>query len=456
VGEGKQNGIRVGRAARVAKLGGMALRLAGDATAAAGRLGAGRAAAEAVLHRRAAATLRKAFGELKGLPMKVGQMLSYVDDMIPPEHREVYREALRELQTLTRPVRWETMERVIAEELGAPPDEIFASFDREPIAAASIGQVYRATLGDGTEVAVKVQYPAIAEAIANDLRNADTIVSAMSFVLPRVEVEQTLSNVKERLLEECDYEAEAAYQARFAALWAGDPDIRVPAVLSELSRRRVLVTELARGRSFHDIAEHGSEAARNRAGEAIFRFAFRSLYVHGLFNADPHPGNYLFDDDGRVTFLDFGCVQSFPREAREAMFRLRHAVVGGVRGPALRDAVVGAFGLPVDLDDQLWKMIEEMLAITFLPLTAAQPYRHGRSHTEQITRSTMQAKLAAVRTVFKTGIQEVKQPGLVFLSRINFGLMSLLAMLEAEGHFRAAMDAIDAEAGLEPVPLGGR
>ena len=213
----------------------MAAGIAGGAALAAGRLAtAGVAGAEAELHRRTAKSLRKALSELKGLPMKLGQMLSYVDDAVPAEYRAIYRETLRDLQAHVRPVAFAAMRTVMTEELGRAPELVFDDLDPVPIAAASIGQVYRARLrqGDGepVRVAVKVQYPGIADAVDSDLRNMTGLVQTLGRVLPRFEIEQTLADVTSRLREECDYVRELEHQRAFAHLWAGPDDVFVPQV----------------------------------------------------------------------------------------------------------------------------------------------------------------------------------------------------------------------------------
>src|SRR5262245_34184683 len=170
----------------------MAAGLAGDVAVAVAALG--KSAGEE-FHRRAAERLLSRLGEMKGLPMKLGQMLSYVDDMVPPEHRSIYRDTLSALRIRSRPMPLDTFEQA----------QKFASFEREPIAAASIGQVYRAVMKDGTRAAVKIQYPGIKEAIESDLKNIDTLLSAASIVLPRVELENTIADITARIGEECDY-----------------------------------------------------------------------------------------------------------------------------------------------------------------------------------------------------------------------------------------------------------
>ncbi|MCO4760117.1 MAG: AarF/ABC1/UbiB kinase family protein [Myxococcales bacterium] len=443
--------VRSSRLGRVAMLGGMAARLAGDAASAAGRLASSASsdAAAKTLHKGVSKTLVRHLGEMKGLPMKLGQMLSYIDDWVPAEHRETYRETLQELQVRSRPMLWESIETMMREDLGASPDELFASFDRTPIAAASIGQVYRAALHDGRQVAVKVQYPGIADAVASDLKNIDSIIRALSVALPKVDVEQSLRDVSSRLLEECDYAAELAHQQAFVAAWAHDDDMIVPDVVPELCGARVLTTEFIEGRRWDDMLTDSSPAERSQYGLAIFRFVFHSMYVHGRFNGDPHPGNYLFLPDGKVAFLDFGCVQAYDRDSLERFAHVRNLAQRSVRGSDFRAAAISAYGLPAEADDEMWDAFEDYLYLSFEPLLAAQPYFYDRDYTMRLAKRTAEMKLLVAKKLFKTGIFDTKRPGAVFLHRINFGLNSILAQLGAEADWPAEVDAIYRAGGFE-------
>jgi predicted unusual protein kinase regulating ubiquinone biosynthesis (AarF/ABC1/UbiB family) len=171
--------------------------------------------------------------------------------------------------------------------------------------------VHRARLADGSDVAVKVQYPGVAEAIRADLANVGVLYRFVGLMYPTLEPEPVVAELRSRITEELDYEREADNQERFATRFDGHPLIHVPRVVRLLSTRRVLCTELVAGRPFADAVTAPAEL-RNRWGEAIYRFVFSSILEAGMFNGDPHPGNYLFHDDGRVTFLDFGCVKYFP------------------------------------------------------------------------------------------------------------------------------------------------
>ncbi len=268
------------------------------------------------LHRKTAERLVETFGKMKGLPMKVGQILSFMDGVIPVEYQEVYRKTLGTLQVRAAPYSWEQMKITFEEEFGASPDSIFARFDHNPIAAASIGQVYRAQLKDGREVAVKVQYPEIAEALSSDLKNVEVIVKALRAVMPKMDNEQFSQDFLTRFREELDYVREAESQSLFLKRWKGDSRIVIPAPVDDLCRRRVLVTEFQSGKSFAEIAAVSDAQTKSAYGETLFWFVCHSIFSYGLFNADPHPGNFLFQEGARVVCLDFGCVQRYSDESR--------------------------------------------------------------------------------------------------------------------------------------------
>ncbi len=259
-----------------------------------------------------------ALGQMKGAAMKLGQFASFIDtEFLPDEYREIYQEQLAKLRTDAPSMPWEKVEKVLAEEYdGEPLSEMFAEFDREAFAAASIGQVHRAELLDGRQVAVKIQYPGIAEALDADLRNAGTIVRLARALAPGLDAKAIADELRERVMEELDYEYEAQNQRSFSRAYRGHPFIYVPEVITRLSRRRVLVTELVEGLGFEQVKQLPHDE-RSRFGEIVFRGSIGSIYHLQHFNADPHPGNYILMADGRVAFLDFGMTKKLDREQIE-------------------------------------------------------------------------------------------------------------------------------------------
>jgi predicted unusual protein kinase regulating ubiquinone biosynthesis (AarF/ABC1/UbiB family) len=289
-------------------------------------------ASEAALARRQLETAKQivaALGTMKGAAMKLGQVMSFLDvGLVEEEHREEFQRELAKLRDAAPTVSFKQMKRVIEDDLEAPIKELFAHFDEEPIAAASIGQVYRATLADGREVAVKVQYPGVAAAVRADMQNMDMIMRLLKRMTPGMDSKAIAAEIRERIGEELDYELEAQNQRSLARIFAGHPFIVVPDVVMSCSRERVLVSEFVEGVGFEQLKQR-SQAERDRIGEIVFRFFLGCLYRHRQFSGDPHPGNFLLLDDGRVAFLDFGLFKRMEREPVELELACQRAVSEG-------------------------------------------------------------------------------------------------------------------------------
>jgi predicted unusual protein kinase regulating ubiquinone biosynthesis (AarF/ABC1/UbiB family) len=293
----------------------------------------GEEASEDAMARRQLETAKQivaVLGTMKGAAMKLGQVMSFLDvGLVSPEHRDEFQRELAKLRDAAPTVSFKQMRRVIEDDLEEPISKVFASFDAEPIAAASIGQVYRATLKDnGREVAVKVQYPGVAGAVRADLQNLEMLMRLLKRMTPGMDVKAIAEEIKERIGEELDYELEAQNQRSLARIFAGHPFIVVPDVISSLSRERVLVSEYVTGVGFEELKGR-SQAERDRLGEIIFRFFVGCLYRHRQFSGDPHPGNFLLQEDGRVAFLDFGLFKRMEREPVELELACQRAVVEG-------------------------------------------------------------------------------------------------------------------------------
>jgi len=269
-------------------------------------------------HLEAAERMVDVLGTMKGAAMKIGQLASFIDtEFIPEEYRELYQEKLATLRSEAPSMPWKKVKSVLEEEWdGEPIEELFQDFDHEATAAASIGQVHRAVLPDGRKVAVKVQYPGIAEALRADLQNAQMLMRMAKALAPGLDARAAAAELKERVLEELDYEYEAQNQRAFSRAYRGHPFVYVPDVITRLSRRRVLVTEWVDGHGF-DYVKELPQDEKDRFGEIVFRFCFGSIYHIQHFNADAHPGNYLLMDDGKVAFLDFGMTKQLDKEQIE-------------------------------------------------------------------------------------------------------------------------------------------
>ena len=366
-------------------------------------------------------------GNMKGALMKVGQMASYLDDGLP----EPMRLALSQLQSNAPPMAVELVRIELERELGKPMSDIFVQFDDEPIASASIGQVHRAIirLADGTEkaVAVKVQYPGVAEAIDADLRTADLLGAMLAFGFKSLNPEDMVAEIKDRLREELDYKREAANQQLFVDFYKGHPFIHVPEVFHEFSTGRILMTELVAGHSFAEVCEWSQEE-RDMAGEAIFRFVFRSLYRFRAFNGDPHPGNYIFHGEGKVSFLDFGLIKHFTQDEMHMFQSMVKAAVLDHDMDAYRRVIEDAGMLQLDAPFTTQEA-GDYFAHFYEPVRESRDMEWSTTYATSIVRHTFDrtSPIAQYATVPKS---------FVFIQRINLGLYAVLGQLRSRGNYR--------------------
>jgi predicted unusual protein kinase regulating ubiquinone biosynthesis (AarF/ABC1/UbiB family) len=346
--------LPTGRVARTARVGGLVtgqgLRWAGMRTANRVRTPERAAAAQS---ERTAALVRQLvdqLGEMRGAAMKVGQMISMVEfEGLPEEERDELQAKLAALRDDVPPVPFADLEKLMSKEFGGPLTRVFADFDERAFAAASIGQVHRATTLDGEDVVVKIQYPGVAEAVETDLRNATLLLPLLRRLAPGLDARALLSELRERIAEELDYELEASNQRRIERIVRGHPFVRVPRVDMALSTRRVLVSEYVEGEGFETV-RRAPEAERDRYGEIVFRFFFGLLYRNRIALGDPHPGNYLLCPDGKVCFLDFGLL----RDIDASRIDRERAIALAVReqdADALKAALIDGGYLPADRAD---------------------------------------------------------------------------------------------------------
>jgi predicted unusual protein kinase regulating ubiquinone biosynthesis (AarF/ABC1/UbiB family) len=321
---------RVGRTARIGGLAaGQAIRQAGTHVGNVARNREGRQAALERRHIEAAEQIVEALGHMKGAAMKLGQVLSFLDvGLVPEDYREEFQRKLGRLRDAAPTVTFKEMRKVIEEELEEPLDEVFDEFEEEPIAAASIGQVYRARLHDGRLVAIKVQYPVVAAAVRADMQNLGLILRVLKRIAPGMDPKAIGEEIRNRIEEELDYELEASNQRTLARIFRGHPFIFVPDVVTTLSRERVMVSEYVHGTGFEELKGYPQED-RDRIGEILFRFYFGCLYRHRQFSGDPHPGNSMLLEDGRMAFLDFGLFKRMPPGTVELEIEVARAIIEG-------------------------------------------------------------------------------------------------------------------------------
>ncbi len=339
---------RVGRTAKIGGLAaGQAIRQAGTRAANVTRTKEGRQVALERRHIEAAEQIVAALGTMKGAAMKVGQVMSFLDvGLVPEDYREEFQAKLAALRDAAPTVTFKDMRKVIEEELGERIKDVFDEFDEEAVAAASIGQVYRARLTDGREVAVKVQYPGVAAAVRADMQNLGLILRLAKRIAPGMDPQAIGAEIRNRIEEELDYELEAQNQRTLHRIFRDHPFIVIPGVVSSLSRERVMVSEYVSGRKFEDFKTDPQED-RDRVAEILFRFYFGCLYRHGQFSGDPHPGNSLLMDDGKMAFLDFGLFKRMPAGAVDLEMRVARAIIEGDTGTIMRlGTEVGFFPEP--------------------------------------------------------------------------------------------------------------
>jgi predicted unusual protein kinase regulating ubiquinone biosynthesis (AarF/ABC1/UbiB family) len=368
-------------------------------------------------------------GTMKGVMVKLGQMASYVDDGLAPS----VRRTLSRLQDSVPPMSAELAAGMIEAELGGPPEQIFAQWDPEPIAAASIGQVHRAITQDGQAVAVKVQYPGIAETMAADLDNVALLRRMLRITAPSQDVDGLIAELRARVLEELDYRREARNQRLLHDYFEGHPTISVPAIVDELSTRRVVTSELVTGARFAELAGW-SQAERDLAGETVYRFVFRSLYEVHAFNGDPHPGNYLFHGDGKVTFLDFGMVKHFTdTDLVPLMHMVRDLCVDDDPGAFRASMEQAGFLVPgAPLSDA---EVVDHLAVFYQLVRNSEPIEVTADYATSVVRRFFDVRSPVA--------QYARIPqSYVVLQRINLGMFALLGDLHATANWRAIAEEI--------------
>ncbi|MGN6870214.1 MAG: ABC1 kinase family protein [Solirubrobacteraceae bacterium] len=361
---------------------------------------------------------------MRGAAMKVGQMISMVEFAdLPAEQQDELQRKLATLRDGIPPVPFARLEKLLRKELGAPLSDVFSEFDERAFAAASIGQVHRARTADGGEVVVKVQYPGVAEAVETDLRNAMLLVPLVKRLAPGLDARALAAEMRERIAEELDYELEAQNQRRIERLVRGHPFISVPRVYTDLSTRRVLVSEYIEGERFEAVRRR-DEAQRDRYGEMVFRFFFGLLYRDRIALGDPHPGNYLLRPDGRVGFLDFGLLRDIDPSRTVAEAAIALAVRDG-DAEGLKSALVAGGYLPEDRAGA----VEADFALRMMRQAIkwyAVPGEHRFSGSHEHRRRERERPGDEERMAIKTQINQFTVPPEAILIRRMHGVVAIV------------------------------
>jgi predicted unusual protein kinase regulating ubiquinone biosynthesis (AarF/ABC1/UbiB family) len=404
--------------------------------------------------RKAAHALLKTLGEMKGVPLKLGQMASYIDGLAPPGYEERFQRVLTRLQEKAPPLSAEAAARVVREDLGAPPEQVFASWERQPFAAASIGQVHRAVTHGGDVVAVKVQYPGIDKAIENDLKSLTLLEAFSSPVLRKYHTKETLADVKDVFLAELDYTREATMGDTFRRMNRDIPGVVIPKVYHSLSTRRVLTAELIGGQTYKEFCETASQEERNQAGVTIWQFMFRSMLRYGILYADPHPGNYRFLGGGKVAFLDFGCVKILPDELLSGMKRYMRAALDGDWDEFDR-ACAEVLGYD-PADPESWQLFRSYTIELLSPITSNALFQWSPEVAREAIAFLVRGQK---KIIFQEGSKLPKMPTPIhpplestFVNRLQWGLASIMGGLRAQARFRPLTESWVREE-RQPVPV---
>jgi predicted unusual protein kinase regulating ubiquinone biosynthesis (AarF/ABC1/UbiB family) len=379
---------------------------------------------------RTAEDVARELGHMKGALMKAGQLISFVVESLP----ENAQQALSSLYADAPPMSDELAASVVRDELGREPDAIFLDWTPSPVAAASIGQVHRAVTRHGDVVAVKVQYPGVGDAIEADLSNADVLYRLISsFALKGLDTRALVDELRGRMRDELDYRIEAANVREFRVAFRDHPFVALPDVVDELTTRRVITTEWVEGWNWNTFTERATPEARRRAGESIWRFAQHAIHRLGIFNGDPHPGNYRFGPDGEVTFLDFGMVKRWSPGEWETLEPCMDAII-------------------VDRDPE--RLLTTMEQSGFLRrghgLSAeavyeyvSAPYRPYLSDVFTFDRAFMRdtiQRLIDVNGPHAAVIERINMPAsFLMLDRVVWGITALLGKLELTAPWRAML-----------------
>jgi predicted unusual protein kinase regulating ubiquinone biosynthesis (AarF/ABC1/UbiB family) len=429
-----------GRLRRTMPLAGFTARAAAGRLVAGLREKSGQDGAVERFHERTAERYAEALGHSKGVLMKAGQIISMVDARaVGTGGFWPYQKAMSRLQADAPPMHPALVHEVLSAELG-PAVRHFAEFSDEPMAAASIGQVHRAVLTDGCQVAVKIQYPGVARAIRDDLANAEFLATFLRFATAaagiKADVRAAAREATARISEEVDYRHESANILVFGELYRGHPFIRIPEVVATASSERVLTMTHLDGMDWAQ-AQHADQDLKNTWAEAISRFNWGSLRHGNLLHADPHPGNYRFNTDGTIGVLDFGCVKILPERQRQQLIAMTRATLEG-RKADLRDCLVQAGFLDADSDLTADELYHWQSQLFYEAINMPQPATYTPDTTNRVMRGIFDQ-----RDPHHPMARMHAPDDFVFLSRTQLAIGSICAALNFTAPVRSIWDDMD-------------
>ncbi|WOC14258.1 ABC1 kinase family protein [Gordonia sp. MP11Mi] len=421
--------LTTGSARRAAQLARLPLGVAGRSVIGWGKkvAGADEEAITAELQAKTAEQLFSVLGELKGGAMKVGQALSVMESAVPAAYSAPYREALAKLQNEAPPMPAHTVHHVLARQLGTRWRERFQEFDTRAAASASIGQVHRGVWSDGRAVAVKIQYPGADEALIADLKTLRRVGGLLSPLAGGTDVKAIIEELSERTVAELDYCAEAENQRRFAAEFDGDGGVQVPKVIA--SSPKVVVSEWVDGLPLRSVIESGSQAERDHAATLLTEFSLSSPSRVGLLHGDPHPGNFMIADDGRLIVIDFGAVAELPAGIPPAMGRILR-LARDERHEELHRELAAAGFLPVGADVTSAE-VRAFLAPYVDPLHSDE-FHFTRRWLQHAAGRAIDLTSAEYRTSHKMSVPSEY----TMLFRVLLGIVGISSQMEATAPYR--------------------
>ncbi|GGM07900.1 ABC1 kinase family protein [Nakamurella endophytica] len=418
---------------RTARLASLPLSAAGRVTLGWGQrlIGKDRDTVSAEIQRRTAEQVFEVLGTLKGGAMKFGQALSVFEAAIPDEYAEPYREALTKLQNAAPPMTPATVRKLMAQQLGSGWRSRFQDFEEQATAAASIGQVHHAVWHDGREVAVKIQYPGAAEALRADMDQLNRLGPLLGMLNPGMAVRPLLQELRDRVMEEIDYTAEAENQRIFARGYADDPEIRIPRVVA--SAPKAIVSEWMRGTGMATVIASGTREQRDRTGRLLAELHFSAPQRVGLLHSDPHPGNYMLTPDDRLGVIDFGSVARLPNGSPRILGRMTRLALEGRADEVMAGLRAEGFILDkIDIDPQ--DVVDYLVPF-------AEPLRHETFH---FTRRWMQAEAARLSEISSSDSRVARSlnlpPSYLMIHRVTFGSIGVLCQLDATAPFREIVE----------------